>query len=52
MSDMECPCKNCSTRQFYAKKFDIHIWGDDCPYECERYNAYCADGERKEQSDE
>ena len=34
------PCKNCPTRKMYAKMFDFHFWGEDCPYECEEYNKW------------
>lgn len=37
---MDYPCKDCSIRKDYAKLFDAHIDGDDCPYECEKYNEY------------
>ena len=37
---MEDPCKNCENRQWYAMKFDLHFWGEDCPYECEEYERY------------
>jgi hypothetical protein len=23
-----------------ARAFDLHIWGDDCPYECEKYKRW------------
>lgn len=34
------PCKNCEIRQWYAMKFDIHFWGEDCLYICEEYKRY------------
>ena len=37
---MEAPCKNCQTRKAYARAFDIHFWGEDCPYECEEYEHW------------
>ena len=37
---MENPCKNCMERKFYAKSFDMHFSGEDCPYECEEYERY------------
>ena len=37
---MEDPCKKCWTRKWYARKFDIHFWGEDCPYECKEYKQY------------
>ncbi len=36
----ESPCKDCPTRKTYAKLFDIHISGEDCPYECEEWEQY------------
>lgn len=28
-------CDNCKVKKFYAKRFDLHWFGeDDCPYEC------------------
>lgn len=29
-----CPCNTCLLRKAIARKFDVHIWGEDCPYEC------------------
>lgn len=37
---MENPCKNCMERKFYAKTFDMHFSGEDCPYQCEEYEQY------------
>ena len=37
---MESPCKNCMERKFYAKTFDMHFSGEDCPYECEEYEHW------------
>ena len=37
---MEDPCKNCPDRQWYARRLDIHFWGEDCPYECEEFERY------------
>lgn len=34
------PCVNCPTRKTYARIFDVHISGEDCPYECEAYMKY------------
>ena len=28
-------CKDCPRRKYYAKAFDMHFWGEDCPYVCE-----------------
>ncbi len=44
---MEDPCKNCYDRQWYARRMDIHFWGEDCPYVCEEYERY-----KKELDDE
>lgn len=37
---MESPCNNCPEKQLYARIFDIHFSGADCPYECEEYERY------------
>ena len=37
---MEDPCKNCADRQWYARRLDMHFWGEDCPYQCEEYERY------------
>ena len=37
---MESPCNNCPEKQLYARMFDIHFSGEDCPYECEEYERY------------
>lgn len=42
----ESPCIKCPERQLYARMFDMHISGDDCPYECEEYEKWKA--ERKD----
>ena len=44
---MEDPCKNCPDRQWYARRLDMHFWGDDCPYECEEYEHYKKMEEKK-----
>ena len=44
---MKDPCENCTTRKAYAKAFDMHFWGADCPYVCDRYEKY--DKEKEEQ---
>lgn len=43
----ENPCRSCLVREIYAKMFDIHISGEDCPYfkctfgiECEKYEKW------------
>lgn len=43
---MRCPCEHCKTREFFAKRFDMHFYGEDCPYECEEYERW------KEQHDD
>lgn len=37
---MESPCNNCPEKQLYARMFDMHFSGADCPYECEEYERY------------
>lgn len=46
-----CPCKRCQTRRFYASAFDMQIWGEDCPYECEAFEKWKAK-EKQEQEHE
>ena len=36
----ERPCTNCGIRKFYARKFDIHFSGEDCPYYCKEYDNW------------
>lgn len=36
----DCPCDTCITRQYYARAFDMHFYGADCPYECELYDEW------------
>ena len=38
-----CPCKDCDTRKTYALLFDMQIWGEDCPYVCEKYERWTAE---------
>ena len=40
---MDNPCDNCPDRQLYARMFDMHFGGADCPYECEEYERYLKD---------
>lgn len=40
------PCEHCKTRKFFAKRFDMHFYGEDCWYECERYEKWKAGQER------
>lgn len=35
-----CPCENCDTRKGLARAFDFHVYGMDCPYVCDEYNAW------------
>ena len=35
-----CPCESCLIRKGMAQAFDMHIWGDDCPYQCVAYEAW------------
>lgn len=28
-------CKNCPRRKYYAKVYDMHFYGEDCPFVCE-----------------
>lgn len=54
MSDLkQCPCKTCKRRQYFARVFDMHFWGEDCPYQCDMYDAYkCyAEEENKHEAD-
>ena len=37
---MKKPCDECPTRKMYALTFDMHISGEDCPYECEEYEHW------------
>lgn len=37
---MKKPCDECQTRKMYARSFDMHIDGEDCPYECEEYEHW------------
>lgn len=47
----KCPCDNCFIRKMYARCFDKHISGEDCPYICEKYEDWkkekLNDGEQK-----
>lgn len=33
---MNTNCQNCPIRKFYALCFDIHFYGEDCPFKCEK----------------
>lgn len=37
---MERPCDNCDTRKAYARMFDMHFFGDDCPYQCDTFDKW------------
>ena len=43
---MTDPCKQCQTRKAYAKVFDFHFWGEDCPYICPEYEAFAEERKR------
>lgn len=32
-------CKDCQVRIYYSKVFDMHFYGEDCPFVCERSDA-------------
>ena len=34
------PCKKCPIRRKFARAFDMHFWGEDCPWECAVYKAW------------
>ena len=40
VTTIECPCAKCDLRKWYARKFDMHIYGEDCFFECEEYDEY------------
>ena len=40
MCKIKVPCADCHMRKEYAKYYDVHFWGDDCPYDCERYKKF------------
>jgi len=37
---MIAPCQDCPTRMMFARSFDIHFWGEDCPYYCEEWEHW------------
>lgn len=37
---MENPCDKCPTRITYALMFDVHMFGEDCPYCCDKWERY------------
>ena len=34
------PCTDCPVRKTYARLFDVHVSGKDCPNECDRYRTW------------
>ena len=42
----EHPCEKCKVRKGYARRFNIHFWGDDCPYECKKLKGFVEKGRR------
>ena len=52
MPDLKtCLCKTCQLRQCFARAFDMHFWGEDCPYQCDMYDDYrCRVGEEDDHS--
>lgn len=49
---MKCPCDRCRTRKLYAKKFDTHFSGEDCPYICKKYDAWKEEKSNKKKEKE
>lgn len=43
-----CPCKECKARKTLAKMYDMHVWGEDCPYDCRRYGEWKNRAQNKE----
>lgn len=39
-NEIKDPCVHCPTREMYARQFDMHFYGDDCPYFCKGYEIY------------
>ena len=35
-----CPCKSCGKRIYIARVFDVHFYGEDCPYVCKAYDEW------------
>lgn len=41
MAEQErCPCEVCAARKYMAITFDMHVWGEDCPYVCRKYELW------------
>ena len=38
-----CPCYDCPIRKAYARRFDMHVWGEDCPRRCEEFEEWRAE---------
>lgn len=36
----KCPCDTCAIRKAYARRFDFHIYGEDCFFVCEVYEKW------------
>ena len=36
----EYPCDNCDYKRMLMRTSDVHFFGDDCPIECKKYNAW------------
>ena len=53
MNPKPCPCKDCVVRVRFAIGFDMHFWGDDCPYKCDTYETWKhhAGGKDKHETD-
>ena len=34
------PCQRCQLRQYYAREYDMHFFGEDCPYRCDTYEEW------------
>lgn len=34
------PCDDCFEREFYARVYDMHFYGEDCPVLCNAYRNY------------
>lgn len=48
MSDKTvCPCEDCDYRRGMAS-LNSYIWGDDCNIDCEEYQAFKAETEKRE----
>jgi len=47
--DKKKPCTKCQIRKWYAKKFDLHFSGEDCPYVCEPYETWKAEQKEGDQ---